>query len=139
MYTFDMFVTPLISSVVAAIAIMISSEIIEHNLEAKHAIVMALAANIAAALATPLIVPFLNPYLPAITLIGTITTTTLIIDLAFWVILSFVIMTNSFTDEKIKIAIYGFVITTAVVAALPYLWPTINSMIGTPTNTTIKK
>jgi hypothetical protein len=132
MYSFDI-VTTLISSIIAAIAIMISSEIIEHNLEAKHAIIMALAANIASAFATPIISPFISAYIPAVTLLSGITLPGLIVDLAFWVILSFVIMTNSFNDEKIKIAIYGFVITTAVMIAMPYLLPYVMPIFGNST------
>jgi hypothetical protein len=133
MYSLDMFVTPIISSIVAAIAIMISSEIIEHNLEAKHAIVLALAANRASAFATPIIEPLFSAYIPAITLISGITLPGLIIDLAFWIILAFVIMTNSFTDEKIKIAIYGFAITTVVMIAMPYILPYVMPMLGNTT------
>jgi len=128
-----MFVPALISSVVAAIAIMLSSEIIEHNLEAKHAIIMALAANIASTFATPIISPMISAYIPAITLIGSITLPSLVIDLAFWIILSFVIMTNSFNDEKIKIAIFGFAITTVVIIAMPYLIPYVMPMFGNST------
>jgi len=130
MYSLDTFVMPIISSVVAAIAIMISSEIIEHNLEAKHAIILALAANIASAFATPLLSPLISVYIPAITLVSGITLPSLIVDLAFWIILAFVIMTNSFTDEKIKIALFGFAITTVVIIALPYVLPYVTPMFG---------
>jgi hypothetical protein len=133
MYSFDMFIAPLISSVVAAIAIMLSSEIIEHNLEAKHAIVLALAANLASTFATPILSPMISAYLPAINLISGITLPGLVVDLAFWMILSFVIMTNSFNDEKIKIAILGFIITTIAVAALPLVLPYALTMMGNST------
>jgi len=112
-------ITPLISSAVAAIAIMLSSEIIEHNLEFKHAIIMAVAANFAAFVVTPFIEPFLMAYIPAIVLTGSITLTELVINFIFWIVLSMVIMTQSFWDEKIKIAIYGFVVTQIVMIILP--------------------
>jgi hypothetical protein len=133
MYSLDMFVTPIISSIVAAIAIMISSEIIEHNLEAKHAIILALAANLASTFATPILSPMLSAFIPPISLISGITLPSLIVDLAFWIILSFVIMTNSFTDEKIKIAIFGFAITTVVMIAFPYVLPYVMPMFGNTT------
>ena len=115
--------TPLISSVVAAIAIMLSSELIEHNLEFKHAIFLALAANIATFFATPFVAPMLTSYIPYVVLTSDMTTTTLLVDLALWIILAFVIMTDSLTEEKIKIALYGFVVTTIVMLILPYILP----------------
>lgn len=120
--TLENFITAGISSVVAAIAIMLSSEIIEHNLEFNHAIKIAVAASVAAAFLTPLVESFLNTYIPVIW-IGGQTLTVLMINLAFWLVLSMLILTQSFRDEKIKIALYGFVVTTIVLEILPVVLP----------------
>ena len=120
--TINNFITAGISSLVAAIAIMLSSEIIEHNLEFKHAISIAVAASLAASFLTPVVESILGPYIPTI-FIGSQTLAALAINLAFWLALSMVILTQSFMNEKIKIAIYGFIVTTIVLEVLPVILP----------------
>ncbi|MGC9310780.1 MAG: hypothetical protein ACP5E4_03600 [Candidatus Aenigmatarchaeota archaeon] len=122
MYAPTEFVYPLISSLVAAVAIMLSSEIIEHNLEWKHAIIMAVVANVATTFATPVFGQIIAASLAvSLPVIAGISLLTLAIDLLFWVLASALLMSESFMNERIKIAVYGFFVTQIAMYFLPML------------------
>ncbi len=99
----------LIPSILAAIGIMLSSNIIEHNLEFKHAIMIALAANIIPSIAFM----FLSSYFRGI-LFGFV-----LLDLLCWIALTFLIMSDIEVIDRIKIAILGFGITQVLLYILP--------------------
>lgn len=99
----------LIPSILAAIGIMLSSNIIEHNLEFKHAILIALAANIVPSIAFM----FLSSYFIGIPF-GFV-----ILDLLCWIVLAFLIMSDIEVINRVKIAILGFGITQVLLYVLP--------------------
>ncbi len=106
----SMLISWLVPSIIAAIGIMLSSKIIEHNLEFKRAIVMALLANI-----LPIIVSmffgsffFLLPF-------GSV-----ILTLFCWIILALIIMSDMEMFDRVKVAILGFVITEIIWFILPF-------------------
>ncbi|MCK4730257.1 MAG: hypothetical protein KAT28_02965 [Candidatus Aenigmarchaeota archaeon] len=101
----------LIPSILAAIGIMLSSNIIEHNLEFKHAILIALAANIVPSIAFM----FLGSYFMGIPF-GFV-----LLDLLCWIALAFLIMSDIEVIDRIKIAILGFGITQVLLFVLPWI------------------
>lgn len=101
----------LIPSILAAIGIMLSSNIVEHNLEFKHAIIMALAANIVPSIAFM----FLSSYFIGIPF-GFV-----ILDLLCWIALAFLIMSDIKVIDRIKIGILGFGITQVLLFVLPWI------------------
>ncbi|MBN2095543.1 MAG: hypothetical protein JW727_05835 [Candidatus Aenigmarchaeota archaeon] len=118
----SMLIGPLIASVVAALVIMISSEIIEHNLELKHAVILAVAANLATSFISPFLAPMVTMYLPLLSMrIAGQQLAALVLGLLFWIVLSVFIMSDSLLMAKIKIASFGFIVTTIVLMVLPYV------------------
>ncbi|RLJ00605.1 MAG: hypothetical protein DRP06_01800 [Candidatus Aenigmatarchaeota archaeon] len=101
----------LIPSILAAIGMMLSSNIIKHNLEFKHAIIIALAANIVPSIAFM----FLNSYFIGIPF-GFV-----LLDLLCWIALTFLIMSDIEVIDRIKIAILGFGITQVLLFVLPWI------------------
>jgi uncharacterized membrane protein len=113
MYALEQFIPAIISSGIAAVAIMLAAEFVEHNLEWKHAIIMAVVANLATSILTPLLLPFV----PVIA-VASMNLTGTIVNLLFWIALAMVIMKESYTKDKIKIAVYGFIATQATLYLL---------------------
>ncbi len=101
----------LIPSILAAIGIMLSCNIIEHDLEFKHAIIMALAANIIPSLAFM----FFSSYFIGIPF------GFMLLDLLCWIVLAFLIMSDIEVIDRIKIAILGFGITQVLLYILPLI------------------
>ena len=110
-----MLISWLITSIITAIGIMLSSEIIEHNLEFKHAILMALAANL---LPYILYIEYLNIQIGSVILTTHLLRT--LLYLIGWVVIALIIMRDTSVGNRIKIAILGFVITQILLFILPW-------------------
>ena len=120
---FGLLISWLVPSLAAAVAIMLSSEIIEHNLQLKHAIILGLIANIIPSL--------INSYLGHIYAwipygymsLGPMTLASAIIGLILWIGLSMLIMSDANKDNRIKIGILGFLITEILMIVMPLIIP----------------
>lgn len=109
----------LVPSLVAAVAIMLSSGIIEHNLEFKHAIIMGLVANIIPSL--------MNSYLSQLyswipygyMSLGPMTLASAIVNLLLWIGLAAIIMSEAEKGDRLKIGVLGFIITEILMFVMP--------------------
>lgn len=113
----------LVPSLVAAVAIMLSSGIIEHNLEFKHAIIMGLVANIIPSL--------MNSYLSQLyswipygyMSLGPMTLASAIVNLLLWIGLAAIIMSEAEKGDRLKIGVLGFIITEILMFVMPLFVP----------------
>lgn len=105
-----------IPSLIAAIGIMLSSEIIEHNLEFKNAIIIGLTANILPIIITTF---FAQIY-------EWIFYSSIVINLILWITLSIIIMKDIFVVDRLKIGILGFIITQILLFIIPLFLPILN-------------
>lgn len=101
----------LIASLIAAISIMLAEEIIEHNLELIHSLIMALLANLAPTL--------LLEYFPFY--FGIIPFSSLATSLLCWILLALIFLRDAEFWDRIKIAILGFAVSQILMFFLPYL------------------
>lgn len=109
----------IVPSLVAAVAIMLSSGIIKHNLQFMHAIIMGLAANI--------IPTLMNSYLSQLGSwvpygymnLGPMTLASAVVNLLLWMGLAILIMSDASKGDRLKIGALGFVITEILVLLMP--------------------
>ena len=97
----------LVPSLIATLAIMLSSSIIEHRIELKKALIMGLSANF-----FPELIKMLNFHIP-------FPYSSTILDFALWIILAAIIMPGSIKD-RIKIGSLGFIITQILIFVIPF-------------------
>jgi len=99
------------ASIVAMIGIILSSEIIEHNLELKHAAIMAFVANIITYIAPRFISGYFSliPY------------GYYILNIVCWIAVSLIVMSESLYIDRIKIAFLGYILTQVITFILPYI------------------
>ncbi len=102
----------LVASLIAAISIMLAEEIIEHNLELTHSLIMALLANLAPTL--------LLEYFPFY--FGILPFPSLATSLLCWILLALIFLRDAEFWDRIKIAILGFAVSQILMFfLLPYL------------------
>jgi hypothetical protein len=108
----SLLVSWLIPSIIAAIGIMLSNSIIEHRLELKHALIMGLAANFL----PELIKMFYGQ------IYGWIPYGSIVLNLALWIILATIIMSESGIIDRVKIGGLGFLITQVLLIIIPMIY-----------------
>jgi len=91
----------LVPSIIAAIGIMLSSSIIEHKLELKHALIMGILANF-----LPVLLKVFYGQIYSWIPYGSVA-----LDLILWIILAVILMSESSITDRIKIGGLGFIIT----------------------------
>ena len=110
---FLMFVSWFIPFIVAAVAIMFSSELFDHDFSAKESFIMAFFATI-----LPFV--FRGFLYSQLSFFYALPFGDMILSFLSWILLSLIIMREADWDDKIKIAVLGFVITQIVLFILPY-------------------
>lgn len=109
----SMFIYWFVPFVVAAVAIMLSSGIFDHDFSAKESTIMAFFATTIPFLLSTFLYSQLS-FFYALPFGG------MILSFLSWIVLSLIIMREADWDDKIKIAVLGFVITQIVLFILPY-------------------
>jgi hypothetical protein len=109
-----MFIYWFVPFIVAAVAIMLSSELFDHDFSALESTVMAFFATI-----LPFV--FRSFLYSQLSFIYVLPFGDMILSFVSWIVLSLIIMHEADWEDKIKIAVLGFVITQIVLFILPYL------------------